>query len=76
VKISAKEGKFNKPYHTLVRPDIWYWINELTKDLIPEQQRILHLVEVKSCWGGVYEPTIEKEGGNTIDTCRSKANLK
>jgi hypothetical protein len=59
-----------------VRPDIWYWTNEYTKDLIPEQQRILHLVEVKSCWGGVYEQTIEKESGNTIDTCRSKANLK
>jgi hypothetical protein len=50
VKISPKEGKNNKPYHTLVRPDIWYWTNEYTKDLIPEQQRILHLVEVKSCW--------------------------
>jgi hypothetical protein len=26
--------------------------------------------------GGVFEPTIEKEGGNAINTCRSKANLK
>jgi hypothetical protein len=49
VKISPKDGKNNKPYPTLVRPDIWHWTNKYTKDLIPEQQRILQLVEVKSC---------------------------
>jgi hypothetical protein len=53
VRISQEESKHNKPYHALVRPAIWYWTNEIIKDLIPEQQRILHLVEVKSCSGGV-----------------------
>jgi hypothetical protein len=26
--------------------------------------------------GGVYEDTIDKEGGNTIDECRRKAHIK
>jgi hypothetical protein len=29
-----------------------------------------------SCWGGVYEPMIEKELGNTIDECRRKAHIQ
>jgi hypothetical protein len=33
VKISPKESKNNKPYHTFVRPDILYWTNEYTKVL-------------------------------------------
>jgi hypothetical protein len=74
VKISPKEGKNNKPFHPLVRPDIWNWTNKITQDLIPEQQRIRHMVEVKSCWGGVYEPTIGKEDGSTSQTCPCKAN--
>jgi hypothetical protein len=67
VKLIAAESKHGKPFHIQLRPDIWYWTKELTKDLIPEQQRVLHMVEVKSCWGGVYELTIDKLGGNTID---------
>jgi hypothetical protein len=75
VKIIAAEGKNDKPFHSQIRPDIWYWTNEATEDPVPEHQRILHRVEVKSCWGGVYEDTIYKEGGNTIDECMQKLIL-
>jgi CO dehydrogenase/acetyl-CoA synthase alpha subunit len=50
VKITSIEGKDHKPFHSQIRPDIWYWTNEATDDPVPEHQRILHLVEVKSCW--------------------------
>jgi hypothetical protein len=70
VKITSTEGKNDKPFHSQIRPDIWYWTNEATDDPVPEHQRILHLVEVKPCWGGVYDDTIDKEGGNTIDERR------
>jgi hypothetical protein len=76
VKIKAIEGKDDKPFHSQIRPDIWYWTNEATEDPVPEHQRILHLVEVKSCWGGVYENTMDKEGGNNIEDCRRKAHMK
>jgi hypothetical protein len=76
VKITPTEGKDDKPFHSQIRPDIWYWTNEATDDTVPEHQRILDLVEVKSCWGGVYDDTIDKEGGNTINECRPKAHIK
>jgi hypothetical protein len=40
VKITATEGKDDKPCHSQIRPDIWYWTNEATDDPVPEHQRI------------------------------------
>jgi hypothetical protein len=43
------------------------------KSIIPERQRILHKVEAKSYWDGVFLQTTEKECGNIIGGCRRKA---
>jgi hypothetical protein len=76
IKITPTEGKDDKPFHSQIRPDIWYWTNEATDDPVPEHQRVLHLVEVKSFWGGINEPTIDKEGEITIDNWSRDAHIK
>jgi hypothetical protein len=76
VRITATEGKNDKLFHSQIRPDIWHWTDEATDDSVPEHQRVLNLVEVKSFQGSVYEPMIDKEGGNTIDECRRNAQIK
>jgi hypothetical protein len=73
VVITTSESKPEQSYRTRIRPDICSWTEKLTEDLIPEKQRILHLVEVKSCWGEVDGETLNREGGSTIDECRRKA---
>jgi hypothetical protein len=48
----------------------------MEEGLILKKQRVFHLGEVKSCWGGVYDNTIERIGGNTIHAWRNKARRK
>jgi hypothetical protein len=57
----CSEGKNGKPFHLTLRSGIWYQTDETTKEIIPESQRILHMVGVKSCWGGAYKKHFQKE---------------
>jgi hypothetical protein len=43
-----------------------YWADHWRKDMIFERQRILFLVKVKSCWGGVYDDNIGRTGDKMI----------
>jgi Holliday junction resolvase-like predicted endonuclease len=53
--------KDGKPFKRALRLDIWSRTENWTKDLISEKERILNMVEVKSCWGGLYNATMAEE---------------
>jgi hypothetical protein len=73
ITITSREGMNDGSFKTRIRPDIWYWIDTWTKDSIPERQRILHSIEMKSRWGGIYDGTVGITGGNMRYARKNKA---
>jgi hypothetical protein len=65
----CKAGHFK----TAIRPDIWYWTETAVGKTAPITYLTLHLVEIKSPWGGIYPYNTNHETIHTADKVYWKA---